>query len=175
MAELVDALDLGSSIVRCGGSSPSWRTIKEFGLEKSCNTFKILSESSPNSMDGFSNFVPTALIAILSSICAYRPSARLLTPQCNPVRMTINCTTEKSASAKTKTLKTSNLKDCKMVAAHLRCIPRCRSTLHQKRFTFHREQCLRTCLLYLHQAMHERMAVQSPLKGALLLLLKIPR
>jgi hypothetical protein len=28
VAELVDALDLGSSIARCGGSSPSARTIR---------------------------------------------------------------------------------------------------------------------------------------------------
>ena len=32
MAELVDALDLGSSIARCGGSSPSARTIPRTGI-----------------------------------------------------------------------------------------------------------------------------------------------
>ena len=32
VAELVDALDLGSSIVRCGGSSPSARTIRRAGV-----------------------------------------------------------------------------------------------------------------------------------------------
>ena len=50
MAELVDALDLGSSIVRCESSSLSFRTILYLGKElpKRRNLLKITIEISAN-------------------------------------------------------------------------------------------------------------------------------
>src|SRR5438477_3994921 len=41
VAELVDALDLGSSIARCGGSTPSARTISAHRTSRGCPSTKI--------------------------------------------------------------------------------------------------------------------------------------
>jgi hypothetical protein len=74
VAELVDALDLGSSDESCGGSSPSARTkraISAFASGTSPENL-MLSLGSPNTAQGLGR----ALITLSVSVLASRPEQK---------------------------------------------------------------------------------------------------